>query len=232
MAIKTVLLAAGKGTRLRPLTDRVPKVMVPINGKPVLEYHIERLARYGIRDIIINLHYLSEVIKAHFSDGSKWGVNIQYSFEPEILGTAGAVKNLEHCLSGAPFLVIYGDNIVDIDYEAFVRYSETRDGLGTIAVFEQEDVSGSGIVEIGGGDRILRFLEKPKPQEVFSHWVNAGVFWFDPRIFEFVRHGSSDFSFDVFPRLLDDNERLFAYKLGTRVLAIDQYDLLKKARDS
>jgi len=232
MALKAVLLAAGKGTRLRPLTDRVPKVMVPINGKPVLQYHIEGLAKHGIRDIIINLHYLPDVIRAYFSDGSKWGVKIQYSLEPEILGTAGAVKNLEPSLAGAPFLVVYGDNILDIDYKEFARISKARDGLGTIAVFELEDVSGSGIVEIGEGDRILQFVEKPKPEEVFSHWVNAGVFWFNPRIFEHLPSGFSDFSFDIFPRLLERGEQLFAYKLGIKVLAIDHYDLLNRVLES
>ena len=232
MAPKAVLLAAGKGTRLRPLTDRMPKVMVLVKGKPILEYHIERLAAYGIREIFINLHYLPDVIREHFQDGSKWGVNIRYSMETEILGTAGAVKNLERSLAGNPFLVIYGDNIVEIDYDAFVGFAKARHGLAALVAFELDDVTGSGIMEIGPGGRIRRFLEKPGPDEVFSHWVNAGIFWFDPRIFEHLPEGFSDLSLDVLPGLLDGGERLFAYQLGTKVIAIDHPDLFKKADES
>jgi NDP-sugar pyrophosphorylase family protein len=230
MNIRAVVLAAGKGTRLRPLTDRMPKVMVPVDGKPVLEYHIEQLARNGISEIFINLHYLPEVIKEYFSDGSKWGISIQYSLEPEIMGTAGAIKKLETYLTGHPFLVIYGDNLLEIDYAAFAEYSSGHRGLGAIAVVDKEDVTGCGILEIDGANRILRFKEKPKPEEVFSHWVNAGVYWLDPAIFRYLPDGVSDFSSDVFPTLLRNNERLYAYKLSGGVQAIDNLELLERLR--
>ena len=122
--MKAVLLAAGKGTRLKPLTDNIPKVMIQINGKAILEYHIEQLAETGIIDIYINLHYLSEKIKNHFEDGRKWGVKINYSYEPEILGTAGALKKLSRELRTDPFLVVYGDNFLEINYKDFIEYAE------------------------------------------------------------------------------------------------------------
>jgi NDP-sugar pyrophosphorylase family protein len=229
---KAVLLAAGRGERLKPLTEEIPKVMVPINGKPILEYHIEQLVREGIREIFINLHYLPEVIKAYFLDGSRWGVDIRYSYEPEILGTAGAIKQLEKELSGGPFLVIYGDNFLEVDYFDFVRFSERHKALATIAVFEKEDVQGSGILDINERYEILRFLEKPKPEEVFSHWVNAGVFYFQKEIMAFIGEKQTDFGFEIFPKLLQAKEKLIAYKLKKRVWAIDNMELLKELQEN
>jgi NDP-sugar pyrophosphorylase family protein len=228
--MKAFLLAAGKGIRLKPLTDRIPKVMIPIAGKPILEYHVEQLAASGIREIFINLHHLPEKIKGFFQDGRKWGVHIKYSYEPEILGTAGAVKRLKKSLAREPFLVIYGDNYTQLDYADFIAHAERKNGIGTVAVFEKKDVRECGIVEIGPGQRILRFLEKPKPEDVFSHWVNAGIYYFQPAVFEFIGSDYSDFGFEVLPYLLQQGERLFAYKLKTAVWAVDSRDLLDQLR--
>lgn len=223
---KAVLLAAGKGSRLRPLTDAIPKVMVPISGKPLLEHHVEHLAGAGIREIFINLHHLPERITSHFGDGRKWGVRIRYSFEPEIMGTAGAVGKLGSLLRDGPFLVVYGDNYLEMDLPAFIEASEARDGVGTIAVFEKADVAGSGILELGKDDEVVRFKEKPAPSEVFSHWVSAGLFYFRPALFECIPSGYSDFGLDVIPSLLSKRRRLYAYRLSGGVWAIDDLDLL------
>jgi len=224
--MKVVLLAAGKGTRLRPLTDEMPKVMIPIAGKPILEHHVEHLAGAGILEIFINLHHLPERITSHFGDGRKWGVRIRYSFEPEIMGTAGAVKKLEAELRGGPFLVVYGDNYLELDLSGFIEASAASEGVGTVAVFEKVDVNGSGILELGKDDEIVRFKEKPAPDEVFSHWVSAGLFYFRPAIFEYIPSGYSDFGLDVIPRLFHDGGRLFARRFKGGVWAIDDLDLL------
>lgn len=226
--MKAILLAAGKGTRLRPLTDKIPKVLIPINGKPILEYHVEQLAYAGIKNIFINLHHLPQKIKDYFEDGRKWGIKIQYSYEPELLGTAGAVKNLEKKLGKEPFLVVYGDNLLKIDYKYFIKYSETKNGIGNIVIFEKDDVRGCGIVEIGDNQEILRFIEKPTRQEIFSNWVNAGVFYFRNEIFEYIRPRISDFGFDVFPHLLQKGKKLYVYKLKGEVWGIDSLGLLKE----
>jgi NDP-sugar pyrophosphorylase family protein len=226
--MKAVLLAAGKGTRLRPLTDEKPKVMIPIAGKPILEHHVEHLAGAGIREIFINLHHLPERVMSHFGDGRKWGVRIRYSFEPEILGTAGAVKKIEAELRGGPFLVVYGDNYLEMDLSGFIEASAARDGVGTFAVFEKADVTGSGILELGRDDEVVRFKEKPLPGEVFSHWVSAGLFYFRPAVFEYIPSGYSDFGLDVIPRLLHDEGRLFARRLKGGVWAIDDLSLLNE----
>jgi len=224
--MKAVLLAAGKGMRLRPLTDEMPKVMIPIAGKPILEHHVEHLAGAGIREIFINLHHLPERITSHFGDGGKWGVCIRYSFEPEVLGTAGAVKKLETELRSGPFLVVYGDNYLEMDLSGFIEASAAGEGVGTIAVFEKADVNGSGIIEMGRGDEVVRFKEKPMPDEVFSHWVSAGFFYFRPAIFDYIPSGYSDFGLDVIPRLLHDGGRLFGRRFKGGVWAIDDLDLL------
>jgi len=226
--MKAVLLAAGKGTRLRPLTEKIPKVLIPTNGKPILEYHVEQIAKTGIEVIFINLHHLPEKIMEHFEDGRKWGIKIQYSYESELLGTAGAVKNLEKNIGTEPFLVVYGDNFLKIDYKDFIKYSETKDGIGNIVIFEKEDVKGCGIIEIGENQEILRFVEKPTKQQVFSHWANAGVFYFRKEIFEYIKPGFSDFGFDVFPYLLQIGKKLYAYKLKGEVWGIDRLELLEE----
>ena len=226
--MKVVLLAAGKGTRLRPLTDEMPKVMIPIAGKPILEHHVEHLAGAGIREIFINLHHLPERITSYFGDGARWGVRIRYSFEPEVLGTAGAVKKLEGELRGAPFLVVYGDNYLELDLSGFIEASAASEGVGTIAVFEKVDVNGSGILELGKDDEVVRFKEKPAPDEVFSHWVSAGLFYFRTAIFEYIPSGYSDFGLDVIPRLFHDGGRLFARRFKGGVWAIDDLNLLNE----
>jgi NDP-sugar pyrophosphorylase family protein len=226
--MKAVVLAAGKGTRLRPLTDEMPKVMVPIAGKPILEHHVEHLAEAGIREIFINLHHLPERIMSHFGDGRKWGIRIRYSFEPEIMGTAGAVKKLEAELRGAPFLVVYGDNFSEFDFADFISWSEKAGGLGTVAVFEKEDVAGSGVADIGSGDRIVRFIEKPASNEVLSHWVNAGIYRLDEEILDAIPRGYSDFGCDIFPEAIKSGRKLFAYRSREPVWAIDHMELLEE----
>lgn len=229
--MKAVILAAGKGARLRPLTDTVPKVMIPVCGRPVLEYHLEGLARAGVGDVFVNLHHLPDRITSHFGDGGKWGVRIRYSYEPEILGTAGAVKKLESELRGEPFLVVYGDNFVLFDFRDFISWAAVSGGIGAIAVFEKENVVGSGIVEVGESGRVSRFVEKPQAEEAFSRWVNAGIYYLDDEALNAIPPGRSDFGHDVFPDMLRKDMSLFAYKMKDRVWALDNPELLEELRD-
>lgn len=228
MITKAVVLAAGKGNRLRPITDKIPKVMVPINDKPVLEYHIESLVKNGICEIYINLHYLPDVIKDYFADGSRWGARINYSFESEILGTAGAVKKMEKYLFEDSFIVVYGDNYLTLDYSEFITDFESKRGIASIGVFEKDDIRGSGVVEMQKDGRIVRFLEKPNPAEELSHWINAGVYCFQKEIFRYLEEGPHDFGFNVFPSLLRNGEKVYAFQLKERAWAIDSIELLEE----
>ena len=228
--MKAVLLAAGKGTRLKPLTDNIPKVVIPVNGKPVLEYHVEQLPKAKIRDIFINLHHLPEKIKGHFKDGKKWDMNIHYSYEPEILGTAVAVKKLEKDLGYEPFLVVYGDNYLEIEHRNFIEYAEKKGGIGSIIAFEKEDVSGCGILDINSEMLIKNYKEKPEEHEVFSNCVSAGVFYFCKKIFEYIPSWFSDFGYDVLPNVLIREEKLYTYILENKVSGIDNPDSLQKLK--
>jgi len=227
--MKAVILAAGLGKRLGPLAEGRPKVMIPVRGKPPLERHIERLGRAGVKEIFINLHHQPQAITGYFGDGERWGVRLRYAYEPELLGTAGAVRSFGPHLTGGPFLVVYGDNTVDIDYADFIRFGEGTESLGVIAVQFRDDVSGSGIVEFGPDGRIARFMEKPEAAAVFSRWASAGIYRFGPRVLEHLEPGYSDFGRDVFPRLLKRGVALTAYPLEVPLIAIDTPELLEEA---
>lgn len=214
--MKAMILAAGRGTRLRPLTEHVPKCMIPINGRPLLEYTIEWLRRYGVTHIAMNVCHLGDVIMAHFGDGSRWGVNITYSVEEEPLGTAGGVKNIEWFFDGGPFLVWYGDNLSTCRLHELLQFHEEKEGAATIALHYREDPTQSGIVGLDENDRITRFLEKPGSDQVFSHWVNAGIYVLEPQVLASIpAEGAPDFGRDTFPQLLARGESLYGYRMSS-----------------
>lgn len=209
-----MLLAAGRGERLRPLTDRVPKCMVPLQGKPLLQHTVEWLAGYGVTDVVVNLCYLPHAVMDHFGDGSRWGVHITYSVEEQALGTAGGVKRAAGFFDG-PFFVWYGDNASTCNLERLYAFHRQAGGVATIALFERSDVSQSGIVGLDADGRITRFLEKPSPEQVFSHWVNGGIYALEPGVLDFVPlEGAPDFGRDVFPALLAAGRPLYGYRMG------------------
>ena len=174
VSIKAMILAAGLGTRLRPLTNVVSKPMVQMAGRPCMEYAVRLLARYGIKDIIVNLHYKPELIKAHFGDGSKFGVNISYSYEKELLGTAGGFKRVQSFFGSDPALIISGDALTDINLDKFLAFHLENKGIATLALKRVADPTQYGVV-IREGNRIIRFQEKPKKEEAISNLANTGI---------------------------------------------------------
>ena len=208
---RAMVLAAGLGSRLRPLTDAVPKPMLPVRGKPLLEHHVEALAAAGVREIVINLHHLPAVIVDHFGDGQRWGVRITYSHEPELLGTAGAVKRVAH-LFPEPFFVLYGDNYLRCDLVALAGLHERAGAVASLALFGLPDVSRSGVAEVAPDGRILRFVEKPRPGETESRLVNAGAYVLSPEALDWVPAGGpADFGRDVFPAMVAGGARLYGF---------------------
>ena len=157
-------------------------------------------------------------------------MNISYAKEDTLLGTGGALNSFTEYLKDSSFLVVYGDNYLDIDYKDFMKYADEMGGLGSIAVFKKINVIGTGIVDFGKDMRVQRFKEKPKKSEVFSHWVNAGMYFFNQKIFKYIGPGVSDFGFDIIPEMLKNNERLFAYKLKDKVWGIDSLELLTQLK--
>ena len=201
--MKVMIMAAGKGTRLRPITDLVPKPMAPIANRPAL-YHILRLLyHHGIREVVINLHHLPDAITSYFGDGAWLGMKIEYSFEPELLGTAGGVKNNEAFLAGDTFLVMSGDALTDIDLTGLIAAHRRRRSLATLAVKEVADPSLFGVVVAGDDDEVLGFQEKPTREEARSRLCNCGIYVFEPEIFSHIPRGQfDDFGSRVFPDLL------------------------------
>ena len=231
---KAMLLAAGEGTRLRPLTDRMPKCMVPLGGKPVLEHNIERLRSFGITELMINLHHMPQAVQEYFGDGSKWGVSINYSVEEDLLGTAGGVKNVESFFDEA-FLVWYADNLSNIDLGKLYAFHKMKAGKATVALFYREDPTASGIVGLDQNQQITRFLEKPTADQVFSHWVSAGILVLEHSVLDFIPPGiASDFGHDVLPAMLTDGEPLFGYSMDEceNLLWIDTPGDLERIQES
>jgi NDP-sugar pyrophosphorylase family protein len=229
--MKAFILAAGLGTRLRSLGLNLPKVMVPIGGQPLLQHHLEWLRQQGITEVVINLHYLPQTITDYFGDGRAFGVTITYSHEPEILGTAGGVKKMEPLLRNAPFLVIYGDNLIRMDLEPLRALHRDRQAIATLALFASPEPWTGGVVETDPTGRVTAFREKPDPATVTTGLINAGVYVLEPAIFDFIPAGRfCDFGRDVFPRLLDAGKPVYAIKPLAYIQDIGTPERLARAR--
>lgn len=224
--MNALILAAGEGQRLRPLTERSAKPMLKIGGSPILSYNVRMLVRAGIKRIVINVHHQPEEIIKYFGDGNEFGCEIFYSPEPSLLGTAGALKQAKKIVGGfdATFAVIYGDNLTDMRFENLLAKHSQEQAACTLALFHREDVSASGIVEIDNDDRLIRFLEKPMSYEVFSHWVNAGLMVLEPVAFDYIGAVPCDFGRNVLPAMLASNEPLFGYRMSEQLWWIDSLE--------
>src|SRR5262249_44938407 len=225
---KALLLAAGRGSRLGAHTDRIPKPMLRVRGKPLLERHVEQLAAAGVEEIWINLHHQGDVIREHFGSGGRWGVRIQYSEERELLGTSGALKKLEKEIGDSDFFVVYGDNLAACEYQALAA-AHSSGALLTVALCHNDEVRSSGIAELDAGGRIVRFQEKPRPGEEFSHWVNAGIYAASPTLLPLLPAGASDFGRDVIPALLASGRCVRGFVLPVAVEGIDTPEMLARA---
>lgn len=200
-----MILAAGLGTRLKPLTEEIAKPMVPIVNKPVMEHTLELLARHDIRELFVNIHYYPEAMRGHFGDGSRWGVKLTYSYEEELLGTAGGVKKLEREFAGEDFLVISGDALTDLDLTALMEYHRSRGSIATLVLTPVDDPSIYGVVLTDDDGRITGFQEKPARAEARSHLANSGIYAFSPEVLEMIPAGLFyDFGTQLFPRWMEE----------------------------
>ncbi len=207
-----VILAGGKGTRLRPLTYAGPKGLVPLVNKPFLEYQVELLRTHGIHRIVLSVNYLAEEFSRHFQDGTSWGVSIQYAREKTPLGTAGAIKNCEPYLDKGRVLVLNGDVLTDIDLQALVAEHEDRGSLVTIATTTVENPTAYGLVITDRAGYVAAFLEKPGWDEAATNTVNAGVYVLEPSVVESLPAGREvSFERDIVPALLEQKARVGAF---------------------
>jgi mannose-1-phosphate guanylyltransferase/phosphomannomutase len=226
-AYKALVLAAGEGTRLRPLTLDRPKPMVPINGKPLLEHTITWLRRHGVKDIAINLHYRPEAIVYHFGDGAAFDVRIVYSREETILGTAGAVRKLNGFATGGPLVVMYGDVLTDLDLSALLAFhnqTRARDPLTrvTMSLYHVPNPTEVGLVELDEHGRVTRFVEKPRLEEVFTDLANAGVLVIEPDIVDCIPPDTFyDFGQHLFPLLLQSGVSIYGWVIPQNAYLLD-----------
>lgn len=198
--MKAMVLAAGLGTRLRPLTYEITKPMVPVLDRPVMEHILDLLKRHGFDEVIANLHYFPDSIKQYFGD------RITYRVEEELLGTAGGVRACRDFFGGEPFLVISGDALTDIDLGALAARHASAGGIATLAVKKVPDTREYGVVLHDRDGRITGFQEKPAPEEALSDLGNCGIYVFSPEIFDyFPERPFADWAQDVFPALLEND---------------------------
>jgi NDP-sugar pyrophosphorylase family protein len=209
--MQALILAGGKGTRLRPLTVYTPKPVVPICNRPFLLYQIDTLRRAGITDITLSLSYQPFKIEQQLGDGSDFGVKITYTVEPQPMGTAGAYKFAEDLIR-EPTVVFNGDIITDLDLSAVVRQHNERKATATIVLAPVENPSAYGLVETEEDGRVRRFLEKPNPDEISSNTINAGTYILDPKVLDFIPAGENySFEYALFPDLLQRGENFYAH---------------------
>lgn len=194
--------------------------MIEIAGKPIIGRNIELLRRAGIVDVFVNLHYHPEPVIRYLGDGSAFGVNVSYVYEPTLLGTAGAVRNMSNVLRGGDFVVVYGDNLSSIHLGRLNEFHQTKQGVMTMALYHRDDIHESGAAEIEENDRIVRFLEKP--DDDFSHWVNAGYYVCAPGVLDAIPEAvPSDFGLDVIPAMLAAGAKIYGYRMTEKLWWID-----------
>src|SRR5438105_5927950 len=209
--MQALILAGGKGTRLRPLTVYTPKPIVPICNRPFLLYQIDTLRRAGISDITLSLSYQPNKIEQLLGDGSDHGVKLCYTVEPQPMGTAGAYKFAEELIR-EPTVVFNGDIHTDLDLKTVIREHNERKAIATIVLAPVENPSAYGVVETGKDGRVLRFLEKPKAEETAGRNINAGTYVLEPRVLDFIPAGQNhSFEYGLFPKLLENEESFFAH---------------------
>lgn len=215
--MKAMILAAGEGTRIREVTGgEIPKPMVEIVEGPLLEHTVNELVDFGVDEIVINLHHRGEVIREYFGD--EWrGTPLHYSEEEDLLGTAGGVKNAQERFDDT-FIVVYGDVLTDLDFQGIVDHHGRKDGVATLMVYQEdeEDLPEASIILTEKDNQVQRFIEKPSPETIEKYsgrdfWTNAGIYVLEPEIFDYMPDGFSDFSDDIFPRLLDEGRSIYVY---------------------
>jgi mannose-1-phosphate guanylyltransferase/mannose-1-phosphate guanylyltransferase/phosphomannomutase len=210
--MKAMVMAAGLGTRLRPLTYEIPKPLVPVANRPIMEHILVRLGSNGLGEVIANLHWFPDTIRDRFGDGSRLGIELTYSYEEELLGTAGGVRNVREYFGSDPFLVMAADALTDVDLGALAEAHRANDGIATLAVKRVPNVSEFGVVVTGADGRVQGFQEKPDPAEALSDLANCMIYVLEPEAFDyFPDQPAVDFALDVFPALLEHDVPFYVH---------------------
>lgn len=226
--IQTAIVAGGLGTRMRSVSEQVPKVMLPVLGKPLLEHQIDWLKKSGLTEVFLCLGFKAEAVQKHFGDGAKWGMTLHYQVEQTPRGTAGAVKDLSPQLSG-DLLLIYGDLYAEVDYGKLLKFHAAHAGAATLVVFETDHPYDSDMVRAEGN--LITGFHRPKPGEVFENIAAAAIWVLRPRLLDLIpREVPSDFGRDIFPKALAAGEKLYCYRTTERVEDVGTPERLEKFR--
>jgi NDP-sugar pyrophosphorylase family protein len=229
--MRAIVLAAGVGSRLGPYTDDRPKPMLEVHGRPIIAYNLAMLAAAGFDEVVVNLHQHAAVVRGYVGDGSAWGLRVRYSEERELLGTAGAMVPVAEILGSGTFAIVFGDNVYELDVADLVRAHRAHGELATVALWEREDVTPSGVAELGDDDRIRRFIEKPRLGETDSHWISAGVIIAEPALLDLVpRDRPSDLGREILPELADRGRDLFGYRMTGGLWWFDRAEDYERAQ--
>jgi mannose-1-phosphate guanylyltransferase len=228
-APKAMVLAAGVGSRLDPLTSQVPKPLVPVANTPVMEHILKLLVRHGFTDVCANLHYLSDKIVQYFGDGSQLGVNLTFHNEPTLTGDAGGVRSCREFLQTGTFMVIMGDLLTDADLTAVLRAHKDKKALASIAIkaVAKEELNRFGVVVTDKRGFITGFQEKPQPEEALSNMISTGIYILEPEVFNYIpKDNDYGFGRQLFPQLVQKGLPVLGVEIKTYwsdVGSIQQY---------
>ncbi|HEV2339138.1 MAG TPA: nucleotidyltransferase family protein [Patescibacteria group bacterium] len=231
--MQAVILSAGKGTRLPEISRVMTKVMVPIGGKPLLQWHIEHLRQFDIIDIFVNLHYMPEQITEYFGDGSAFGVSIRYSFEKELLGTGGALNRIAKYIT-EDTVIIYGDVIAFVDFSKLLAFHKEHNALITAAMHHAYHPEDSDLVEYDTNFQIKKILAKPHLNHKIPENPHnlAALYMFSPEVFSnLISKSSYDIARDLLPALLERNGRIFGYDTSELITDIGTPERLEHMRN-
>ncbi len=210
--MKAVVMAGGEGTRLRPMTASMPKPLLPVVNRPIMEHVLRLLKRHGFSETVVTVQFLAALVRNYFGDGEDLGMELHYATEETPLGTAGSVKNADDLLRGDSFVVISGDALTDIDLTDLVKFHRDKGALVTVCLTRVPNPLEFGITIVDNEGRVQRFLEKPTWGQVFSDTVNTGIYVMEPEVLDWVAPGESvDWSGDVFPKLLAEGKAIYGY---------------------
>ena len=202
--MRAMVMAAGLGKRLRPLTYEIPKPLVPVGNRPIMEHILALLARDGFNEVIANLHWFPETIRDRFGDGQALGLDLTYSYEERLLGTAGGVRNVREYFGTEPFVVMAADALTDVDLAGLARAHAEHDWIATLAAKPVRDTSEYGVIVTADDGSVEGFQEKPEPADALSDLANCMIYVLDPEIFDhFPDKEEVDFALEVFPALLE-----------------------------
>jgi len=212
--MKAMILAAGLGTRLRPLTNTIPKPLLKVDGTPLIVWNLWLLKRHGFQDVVINLHYLGSMIEEALGNGSQFGLRITYSHEPVILGTGGGIKQAEPYFEGNPVLILNADTLVELDLDALCAFHKTRQAAATLVLRDDPDAVSWGLVEVAEQDRIVRITGKGRGEYLPTKpRMFAGIHILHPRLLQHVPQGVASSIIDPYVAAIEQGERVLGYDL-------------------